>query len=191
MPQADVTPIMGVILVIIPMLLAATEFTKIALLDYLPPSESEEQGGGGGGGAGGNTENEQKLTLVANLRADGIQMSLFGNTRPGPNFYTIPMLGDKTYNWATFVDSLYSIKVNIVGNPVGIDSVLDESTNQWNTFKTYKYIDGRDLNITADGDLQFQNVVYAMDACRFKDITVNGKNEPFELFPNASLKTFQ
>jgi len=183
---------MNLVIVIIPMLLQMAVFTKIALLDYLPPAEATEEGGNNdnpGGGGGGETE--QKLTLVANLREDGIQISMFGKTQPGPYFYSIPLLADKSFDWQTFTDSLYSIKTAIVGTPTGVDSVLDEVTNQYEVVNTYKYSDGRDLNITADGDMQFQNVVNAMDACRYKEINNSGAVEQVELFPQASLKTFQ
>lgn len=190
--DTDVTPIMNLVIVIIPMLLQMAVFTKIALLDYLPPAEAEEAGGdSGGGGGGGGGEVDQKLTLVANLREDGIQISMFGNTKPGPHFYSIPVLPDRSFDWRAFTDSLYSIKVNIVGDPTGVDSVLDETTNQMQTFNTYKFVDARDLNITADGEMHFQNVVHAMDACRYKELDKNGEIEQFELFPQASLKTFQ
>jgi len=183
---------MNLVIVIIPMLLQMAVFTKIALLDYLPPAEAEEAGGdGGGGGGGGAGEIEQKLTLLANLRPDGIQISMFGNTKPGPHLYTIPVLADRSFDWRAFTDSLYSIKTNIVGEPTGVDSVMDEITNQMQSFSTYKFVDARDLNIIADGDMQFQNVVNAMDACRYKEIDVNGQVQQVELFPQASLKTMQ
>lgn len=189
MPEADVTPIMGVIMCIIPMLIKLSLSPSVALISYLPPEEAaQEESSGPGTGLGSGMEAEQKLALTANFLPQGIEISLFGESS-GRNFYTISKLADNTYNWEAFVDSLYSIKVNIVGNPIGMDTTRDDKQQLVKTPK-YKYSDGREMSLTASNELQFLNIVKVWDICRFKKIVENGVPKEFELFPVAALKTY-
>lgn len=197
--DVDVTPIMNLVVVLIPLLLQMAAFTKISLLEYLPPLEapetaaSSEAGGGDGGGAA-----DAKLGLIVNLTrgnedvaANGIQISMYGKTEEGPHFYVIPLQPDGNFNFDGLTDSLWSIKQNEIGEPVGKDST-QAPDNSWVVFDTYKMSDAREVSITADGSIVFQSIVSTMDACRHIEIDKpDGTKERMELFPNTLLKQFQ
>ena len=49
-PEPDLTPIMSLMVVLIPVLLSVAKLTDLALLEYKPPLAAEDSGGGGGEG---------------------------------------------------------------------------------------------------------------------------------------------
>ena len=107
--EINITPIMNLMVVLIPLLLSASKFTELALLEYLPPAEGApvEAGAAPSEGDGKKTEN---INLLLNLVETGIQVSIFQSVEEGPNFYEIPILLSGEYNWMTLKDSLWSIK---------------------------------------------------------------------------------
>ena len=93
--ELNLTPIMNLMVVLIPLLLSVAEFTKLALLEYMPPAEAAEDAGGGGEDQDENSADEEKetyLRLLVNL-ADNrvIQVSMFGKLQVGEHFYEIPI----------------------------------------------------------------------------------------------------
>ncbi|MCF7810176.1 hypothetical protein K9N50_04215 [bacterium] len=189
-PEPDLTPIMSLMVVLIPVLLQVAQLSDIALLEYKPPAEAaDDSGGGGGGDDEENTDEEKnlKLDLLVNLHEDGvIQVSMYNKLDLGEHFFEIPAAPNGNYNFRILNDSLYSIKTREVGEPTGIDSVLNEETQKYETFKTYRVEDGRQVKITALGKTPFQSIVDIMDVCRFKL-----GDESKELFPLTELRQFQ
>lgn len=182
----DVTPIMNLVVVLIPMLLSMAAFTKIALLEYLPPAQAEA-GGGGEGQESQSEEPEQKLNLIVNLLPESIQISLYGE-KEGPHFRVIPA-PEGAYDWNALTDSLLIIKKDEVGEAdisYGVDTSWTNA-EEWELAPRYKFSDGRDVSLTAHGQAIFQDIVYAMDACR-RHVTIG---DTTELFPNTALKTFE
>ncbi len=197
--DVDVTPIMNLVVVLIPLLLQMAAFTKISLLEYLPPLEAPETAANAEGGSGdGAGAKEAKLGLIVNLTrssedatANGLQVSMYGKTEEGPHFYIIPLQPDGSFNMGALTDSLWSIKQNEVGEPTGKDSSQGPN-DKWAVFDKYKMTDAREVSLTADGTIIFQDIVSTMDACRYIDINgPNGTQERKELFPNTLLKQFQ
>ena len=189
--ELNLTPIMNLMVVLIPLLLSVAEFTKLALLEYMPPAEAAEDSGGSGEDENMNSSDEEKdvyLRLLVNLtKNDTIQVSMYGKLQEGEHFYEIPATPEGVYNLPALRDSLYSIKLREVGPPTGKDSVFNEDTQQYEIFNTFKVKDGREVSITAEGRVPFQTIVNLMDVCRYKEV----EGEKKELFPLTLLKQFQ
>jgi hypothetical protein len=188
-PEPDLTPIMSLMVVLIPVLLQVAQLSDIALLEYKPPAEAADNSGGGGDDdEDENTDEEKKikLDLLVNLHENGvIQVSMYNKLDVGEHFYEIPD-ADGNFNFRALNDSLYNIKTREVGEPTGIDSVLNEETQAYESFKKYRVEDGRQVKITALGKTTFQSIVDVMDVCRFKL-----GDESKELFPLTELRQFQ
>ncbi|NQT35067.1 hypothetical protein HQ587_07750 [bacterium] len=186
----NLTPIMNLMVVLIPMLIQVAAFTELALLQYMPPAEADDSGDSGDQDDEDKTPDEEEISnldLIVNLVANNvIQVSMFNTTELGDKFYEIPESAG-FYNMKALQDSLYSIKKNIVGESTGMDSTwADEmdSTKGWIPFKTYKYKDGRDVKLTAIGITPFQTIIKTMDALLFIE---QSNGEKHELFPQIVL----
>ena len=188
-PEPDLTPIMSLMVVLIPVLLSVAKLTDLALLEYKPPLAAEDSVGGGGEGDDDKQDEEKKvnLDLLVNLHENGIiQISMYKKLDLGEHFYEIQAAPEGGYNFNVLNDSLFSIKTREVGDPTGVDSVFNEDTNQYESFKTYRIEDGRQVSITAIPETPFQSIVNTLDVCRYKL-----KDETKELFPMTMLKQFQ
>ncbi len=186
--ELNITPIMNLMVVLIPLLLSAAQLTELSLLEYLPPAESATAEDAGAPAeepkGGGKTD---KLSLLVNIAEEGIQVSMFQTVEEGKFFYEIPKKVDGSYNWETLNDSLWSIKQNIVGEPIGTEKVQDEITGEMKEVPKYKFKDGEEVSITAMGVTPFQIIVEAMDKCKYR--VENKEIKP--MFPVAMLKQFQ
>lgn len=184
--ELNITPIMNLMVVLIPLLLSAAQLTELSLLEYLPPAEAtaaEDSGAPPSESQGGQ---ETRLNLLLNLVETGAQVSIFQTVEEGPFFYEIP-LQSGSYNWKALKDSLWNIKQREVGEPIGTEMIEDELTGEQREVPKYKVLDAREISITATGNAPFQVIINAMDACRNYKIG----NELRELFPMVQLKQFQ
>ncbi len=195
--RMNITPIMNLMVVLIPMLLAGAKFTELALLEYLPPAETGGAADLGVTPSEGSTDmsQEKELNLLVNILHTGVQVSIFQSTEPGPNFFEIPLGPDGNYDWKALNDTLRYIKESIVGAPIGKKRVFVESDSTWQEVDAYQYVDASEVSITALGDIRFQTIVRAMDSCQ-KYRThklVNGQTRIIEkeLFPLTVFSQFQ
>ncbi len=184
--DVNITPIMNLMVVLIPLLLSAAKFTQLALLEYLPPTEAAAAENTPPGENKGIGSEELNLNLLVNLTETGIQVSIYQTVQLGPNFYEIP-LENGLYNWAALKDSLWSIKQREVGAPIGTETVPDERTGEMQEKPKYRVKDGEEVSITAVGTTPFQTIIQLMDACR----TYKVNDELYTLFPITLLKQFQ
>ncbi|MFH0765445.1 MAG: biopolymer transporter ExbD [Calditrichota bacterium] len=195
--ELNMTPVMNLMVCLIPLLLAGAKFTELALLQYLPPAESAV-----GGNGVAETPNEpdqnvptEKLNLLINLIDTGIQVSVFQSVELGPYFYEVPLKLDGGYDWKTLTDSLASVKLNIVGVSTGRRTVFNELDSTYKEVDAYKYTDASEVSVTALGTVHFQTVINLMDACQSYVVEeyVAGERRQVakELFPITILKQFQ
>lgn len=185
--EPNITPIMNLMVVLIPMLLSAAQLTELSLLEYLPPAEatvSEDSGAPSEDTGDGQID---KLNLLLNLVESGIQVSVYQSVDVGPHFYEIPLLPNGTYNWNALKDSLTSIKLGEVGDPIGSEMVQDERTGEMKEIPKFRVKDGEEVSITASGSTPFQTIVKTMDTCKYY---VQGQEQK-PLFPITLLKQFQ
>lgn len=185
--EINITPIMNLMVVLIPLLLSASKFTELALLEYLPPAEAATAESADAPPSESGSNKIDKISLLLNLIETGIQVSIFQSVEEGPNFYEIARLGSGDYDWVTLKDSLWSIKQTHVGEPIGTENVTDETTGEIRQISKYRVIDGEEASITAVATTTFQTVIMVMDACRYKTVG----NEQKALFPYTLLKQFQ
>ncbi len=182
--EPNITPIMNLMVVLIPMLLSAARLTELSLLEYLPPAETSTSGGGAT--TDPPEESIEKLNLLLNIQPESIQVSIYQSVDLGPNFFEIPSNGG-THDWEALKDSLIAIKQREVGEPIGTSTVMDERSGEMKTIPKYRFSDGEEVSIAADGGIPFQTIIRAMDACKFY---VDGKAMK-PLFPVTLLKQFQ
>lgn len=183
----DITPIMNLMVVLIPLLLSTAKFTQIALLEYLPPAEAAPTENAAPSEGDGGGEEQASLNLLVNLSETGSQISLYQTVEDGPNFYEIPKLANGDYNWVALKDSLWSIKQREVGEPIGTEIVQDERTGEMTEKPKYRVKDGEEVSITAVGATPFQTIVRLMDHCRYYEVDGSKRT----LFPITLLKQFQ
>jgi len=162
--EPNITPMMNLMVVLIPLLLTSAEFVKLGVIELnLPPAS---QGPLGQENAALPIEEVKKLDLTVTVTDKGFFISsslavLSGETEGEP---TIPMSGASgtlEYDFQALSAKLYGIKV--------------EAANL--------FPDNANIIIQAEPNVDYQTVVSTMDASRF--LYINGKIQ--ELFPEVSL----
>ncbi len=158
-PDLNLTPIMNLMVVLIPLLLSSAEFVKLGMIELnLPPAA----GAAATAVSQMPQETEKKLDLTVTVTDKGFYIAssaavALGKSGEGP---TIPKLADK-YNFQKLTEYLYKIKQKADG----------------------VFRDDNKIIILAEPSIDYQTVVSTMDASR--SIKVDGKWKP--LFPDVSL----
>lgn len=161
--QLDIKPVMNLMVVLIPLLLAGAEFTKLALKELnLPPQKT----GGGGGEEGAPKEEKKLLGLKITITDEGFYIANDVMVLPGTEEGkpTVPMV-DGNYDYDGLKKRLVEIKEKIVGQ--GFE---DENM----------------VILTAEGNIEYQVLIKIMDICE----TYEKDNEIKELFPQVAFSTF-
>jgi len=186
--EINLLPMMNIVCSLIALLMGVAQMAETSMMEYLPPAEAVAVDDDSAPPAEApKWNNDATIDAMVNITATGFQVSLFGKTEPGPYFFEIPISPDGTYDFKGLTQRLGEAKQREVGDPIGIDSVMNDNTGKMDVFAVYRYRDGREVSITALGTTNFQTIVKTMDACR--RMTVNGEDK--ELFPVAMLKQFQ
>ncbi|MCG3119114.1 MAG: hypothetical protein ALAOOOJD_01445 [bacterium] len=158
----NLTPIMNLMVVLIPMLLTNSQFIKLAIIDLnLPPAA--------GASATANPaaelpkEVQRSLDLTISITDRGFYISsalavLHGIDGKGP---TIPKKDDGTYDFKQLSQKLLEVKQKAQGVFPDADAVV----------------------LQAEKDIQYQTLVDTMDAARVVDVG----GEVRELFPRVAL----
>lgn len=158
--EANLTPMMNLMVVLIPLLLTSAEFVHLGVIELnLPPSA-------GGPGAQKVAQMPQeftrKLDLAVTITDRGFfissSLAVLSGTNPGEP--TIPKRNGE-YDFQALSQQLYEIKKKAQGRFDDIDRII----------------------LIAEDDIEYQTVVSTMDAARA--ITINGKTEL--LFPDVLL----
>lgn len=158
----DIRPVMNLMVVLIPLLLAGTVFLKLAILEIdLPPSAS---GGGGDEVNQPDQEQEKKLSLKIVVTQKGFTIAgtsaiLSGEEGDGP---TIPVKSSGQQDFAILKEKLIEIKKSIEG-------------------KGFK--DENSAIITASADIEYQTIIFVIDAMRMYE---DEQNNPKLLFPQIN-----
>jgi biopolymer transport protein ExbD len=159
----NLTPVMNLMVVMIPMLLSGSQFIKLGIIELnLPPAA-------GASVAGNQTtalpkEEQRSLDLTISITARGFYLSsaltvLHGKAgAAGP---TIPAKPDGEYDFAALSQKLHEVKQKAQGLFPDADAIV----------------------LQAEKDIKYQTLVDTMDAARM--IEIDGK--VIELFPRVAL----
>ncbi len=141
--ELDIRPVMNLMVVLIPLLIAGAEWVKLGIIEInVPPAKT----GGPGTGDDQNEQKEQakKLGLTIAVSETGITignagMILSGEKGEGP---TVERKEDGSYDYAVFREKLIEIKKKIIGQG---------------------FVDENRAVLTASADIEYQIIVDIMD----------------------------
>ncbi len=158
--ELNLTPVMNLMVVLIPLLLVTAQFIKLGMIELnLPPAV----------GSGGVSQSEMpkeaglKLNLTVTITDKGFYLAssaavALGENGEGP---TIPRLANGDYNYDELTKLLYEIKKKASG----------------------QFSDTEQIVILAEPEVTYQTVIFTMDASR--SVKVNNEQQP--LFPKVAL----
>jgi biopolymer transport protein ExbD len=184
--QLEVTPIMNLVVVLIPLLLQAVVLVKLGVIDYTPPvlesAEEIEDNGEGEGGGGGEAPVLLELNLAVN--DSGFEVSIF-NATEGEGYWKLPRRPDNEYDFAELQNVLHKIKTETVGKPIRTETVIDtvDGKIEQKIKDVYKMEDADIVRISAVASIDYQTIITVLDATR--ETTVEGEVQ--KLFPNQVL----
>lgn len=195
--ELDLTPVMNLVVVLIPLLLASAEFVKLGLLETRLPSS----GAAGGGGLPQQEVPKEKMNLLVSVDSTGFSISVFNQTEAtdpsGKYFQRVLTLSDGSLDFGGLNEVLHELHTTLV-EPALLGEVQNKDDSGRPLFNPdgspqmvndYKYEDAENVIITAPNDLPFQDLVSVMDAAR---IWVNeDKTEEQILFPTPMLGKIQ
>ena len=194
----DITPIMNLVVVLIPLLLASAEFVKLGLLEMqLPPTPAA--------GVASMPEQEEepkgKLNLIVSVDSLGFAVSVFGATpeseTAAEHYHRIPMDVQGEYDFDALNERCWQIRSEIV-----VPSILGKVQNQdeegnllFNVDGTpqmvddYSFIDAERVIISAPNEFPFGKLVKVMDATR---VHQTGPGAPVDImFPTPMMGKIQ
>ncbi len=156
--EVNMTPVMNLMVVLIPLLLTSATYVKIGVIDLnLPPAVGAEFSQ-----KEAPKENEKNLDLAVTITDQGFfissSMAIMKGNGEEP---TIPLTDDNQYNFEELSKKLYEIKKEAVDNFSDSDKIV----------------------IQAEPEINYQLLVSTMDASR--EIYVDHRR--FVLFPDVSL----
>lgn len=179
--EPSITPIMNLMVVLIPLLLGVTQYVGISLLEYEPPIAQDITELGEG-----NDEGKEYLGLVLNVLDNGFEISMFGETS-GHNYRFIPLLNN-VHDYNRLQGELVRIKNETIGVPLDTLIDVDPATGRTYNKYIYKFEDAETVSIAAKGNTNWQLIVKVMDLTReYK--SSDGRFLP--LFPNPHLGQIQ
>ena len=161
--ELDIKPVMNLMVVLIPLLLAGVEMVKLSIIEIdLPPSKS----GGGGESSEENPEKEKekRLGLKIAITRDGFTLAtagaiMSGESGEGP---TIPISTDGEFDFDLLKTKLIELK----------KLILEKG-----------YVDKDTAIITAGAEIEYQIIINVMDAIlKYED--EEGNIQP--LFPQIN-----
>jgi biopolymer transport protein ExbD len=184
--EINLMPFLDLCCVIVTVLLASSKFIEVAVLEYATPTVYESGTGGGGQGDGSGSVGDL-LELRVNVTYSALEMSIF-NATEGDNYASFTKLPDGTYDFEALRQKLVDVKERIVGPPITQSQQRNPTTGQVELAEKYKFTDGDQVRISAEGDVPLQTLVKLLDTCReYKDN--RGLYRP--LFPSPALGQIQ
>ena len=186
--EINLTPIMNLVVVLIPLLLQTVAFINLGRIDYKPPPVSmttPSQGEESGASAG--PAEPTILNLVVNIRDSVTQVSIFGDVS-GENYWEIPLNEDGLHNFAELQRILHFIKTEKV-EPTFIktETIFDSTTNKPYEERIYRLEDAHTIRLAATPNLDYQSLVWLLDYTQ----SVVVDDSLYTLFPQPVLCQLQ
>jgi biopolymer transport protein ExbB/TolQ/biopolymer transport protein ExbD len=190
--DTDVTPMLNLMVMLIPFLLTSSEFVKIGAIELKLP-EASQQGGGGGGGE--PELQNQKLDVGVVVTSKGFTLFNYfkGQEVQSPSTEPDIPLVNGEYNYVELNAKLAEVKrktlLEILKANVG---AVPENANLYQLFRAYSkqdlsvnsvFLDHESIKIVAEEKIKYETVVKVMDAAR-------GTRTPdgnVTMFPNVSI----
>jgi biopolymer transport protein ExbB/TolQ/biopolymer transport protein ExbD len=201
--DADVTPMLNLMIILIPVLLTSSEFVRMGAIELKLP-ESAQGAGGGGEGAGGAEMQASKLELGILITSKGFTLFNYFKTAANQGKADtarslaemqpdIPLAADGTYNYEELSRQLAEVKRKAL---LEIDKTLSPTVSSnaslvelYDIFvkngspQTMVLGDHETIKIVAEEKMKYETVVAVMDAAR-------GYKSPdgsVTMFPNVSI----
>jgi biopolymer transport protein ExbD len=202
--DADVTPMLNLMVILIPVLLTSSEFVKMGTIELKLP-ESSAGGAGGGGGGGGAEQKELKLDLGVVITSKGF--NIFHSFQSGAAAAAValkdrppdvPLIKDEkgrdAYDYTGLNKKLIEVKHKVLyeiikayfpGTPVG--TPLEDLYQTYISKKlgtAALYADNESIKLVGEETIKYETVVAVMDAARGYKSPGRGT---VTLFPNVSI----
>jgi len=196
--DTDVTPMLNLMVLLIPFLLTSSEFVKIGALELKLP-----EGGGGGGGGGGMEQQQKATTLELGIAITSKGFNLYHYFKGTAAAVAagadaeIPLKrgsnGKYEYDYEALNKQLQEVKRKVLfeivkgyypGTPP--NATLAQLYNTYvtkNLSGTTAFADHESVKIVAEGKIKYQTVVWVMDAAR----GVSMPSGNVTMFPNVSI----
>lgn len=191
----DLTPIMGLMVVLIPLLLSSAEFVKMGVIEMNLPKS-----GRGRSGAVQPDEKPKNLNLGIIMTEKGISiksaLSVESDQVLDENGQPLPQIGlkGKDFDYKTLAVELSKIKrlvlKEVLSNFHSKEELESASLFQLSKFmesvdesQLFHYKDYETIKIVAKNDMEFQRIINVMDASR--ESLIGGRKVP--LFPTVSM----
>jgi biopolymer transport protein ExbB len=195
--DTDVTPMLNLMVLLIPFLLTSSEFVKIGAIEIKLPESAQGVGGEGGGMA--ETPQEIKLDMGVAITSKGFRLfHYFKNetadtsSAPGEQPVDIPLVDGK-YDYKKLNRELADVKQKALVEIVRpFDPGVSSGTALSRLYKEYlskvgdpgaTFPDHEAIKIVAEETVKYQVVIAVMDAAR--GIITDQTN--ITMFPNVSL----
>ena len=169
--EINVTPIMNLVVVLIPLLLQAITVITLGRIDYKPPPAPAAASEGEGSGEGSAEEPLPNLDLVLNVNDSVFEVSVFGSTKEGENFWKIPKTEEGDYDFAGLQTILLDIKENTIGEPTKFTAILDSAGRatvdpEGNPLQkaVFKFEDATLIRVACFPSVPYQVIVSIIDA---------------------------
>ncbi|MEW6042046.1 MAG: MotA/TolQ/ExbB proton channel family protein, partial [Elusimicrobiota bacterium] len=202
--DTDVTPMLNLMVMLIPFLLTSSEFIKIGTIELkLPESAAESSEGGEGGSQNTPQIVETNLQMVVIITSKGFNIlhtlkasaPVNENSKDSLNKNVDVPLSNGKYNFELLHEELAKVKKTVLYHI--LKAYLPNVSEQYSLSQLYKtfteknidlkgtkfFEDFENINIVAEQKIKYQTVVSVIDAARVK--STGEVNVP--LFPNVSL----
>jgi biopolymer transport protein ExbB/TolQ/biopolymer transport protein ExbD len=193
--DTDVTPMLNLMVMLIPFLLTSSEFVKIGTIELKLPEASSGIGGGGAGNGQENLENA-KLDLGIIITSKGFNIFHYfkkeSEVNIGERKPDIPLVNGE-YDYNTLNKELAEIKRRVLYEIIkAYYPSVPENASLFQLYKTYLsknlagsqiFEDHEAIKIVGEDKIRYQTVVSVMDAAR-GIITEEGT---VTMFPNVSI----
>ncbi len=162
--ELDIRPVMNLMVVLIPLLLAGAQWVKLGIIEInVPPTKAA---GPGSGEAQDNTPKEKQLRLGlkvvitrSGITIGNAQAVIAGEKGEGP---TVPLKDDGSYDYDKLHEKLVELKKKVAGKG---------------------FVDEERVVIAAESDIEYQTIIDVMDNIQtYKD----DKGNVLALFPEVN-----
>jgi len=191
--DTDVTPMLNLMVMLIPLLLTSSEFVKIGAIELKLPETAQ----GGGGGGGGNTElQEQKLDVGIVVTSKGFNVFSYFKTdssKTQPDQPDIPLVkGEYDFNELNVKLAEIKRKALLELLKANFGDAIPDGADLFQLYRAYSkrnltgskvFPDHESVKIVAEEKIKYKTVVAVMDAARGTH-TPNGN---VTMFPNVSI----